>query len=134
MYISSKSTSSISISFTGSDSGGCITIMRDRYIVIPRVYSSDIQAFTEDCCFSFLCWFIKSQSVGNIVSVTKSFPSALKSGTNQGLAFFNAVYLQTSNSPTNNFGQSIDLSIINSTHYSLAFKNTATVTMVLGYY
>ena len=108
--------------------------MKVKYIVIPSVYSSAIQAFDVDCCFSFMCLFIRGQSVGNIASTTKTFPSTLNSGTNLAMVFFNSVFLQTTNYPTNNFGQSVDINIINSTHYSLDFKNVATVSMIIGKY
>lgn len=108
--------------------------MKVKYIIFPTVYSSVIQAFVADCCFSFLCLYIRGQSVGNIASTTKAFPSPLNSGTNLAMVFFNSVYLQTTNYPTNNYGQSVDINIINSTHYSLDFKNVATISMIIGKY
>lgn len=134
MYISSKSTSSIDISFTGADSGGDIVLMKVAYLVIPSVYSSEIQAFTVEECFTWFCIPSKWQSSGSTVTSTHSFPSALGSGSNSAVAFFNSVFLQTSNYPTNNFGQSLDITIINSTHFNLDFTNVAPVAMTLGYY
>ena len=122
------------ISITGADSGGFITVMRVAYLIIPSVYSSEIQAFTVECCFSSFCFPSRSQSSGSTITSTASFPSALNSGNYAAVAFFNSVFLQTSDYPTNNFGQSLDITIINSTHFSLDFTNIAPVTMTLGYY
>lgn len=134
MSITSKSTSSVGISLTGADSGAYIVAMKVTYLVIPSVYSSEIQAFIVEECFTGLCAPTKLQTPGTIVTSTHTFPSALASGSNSAVAFFNSVFLQTTNFPTNNFGQSIGIAIINSTHFNLDFTNTASVAMNLGYY
>ena len=104
------------------------------YLIVPSRYGSDILAFTVDCCFTTSCLYTQSQPVNNVVTLTEPFPSPLKSGTNQAVAYFNSVFLQTTNYPTNNFGQSIDATIINSTHFSLIFTNVASVAMNIGFY
>lgn len=72
-----------------------------------------------------------NQPANNAVNLTKTFPTPLKPGTNDAVAFFSSITLKATGT---NFGQSVDVTILNTTHYKIILINTASTAMNIGYF
>lgn len=135
MKVVSWTVSSIDLNFTGFDSGGYVTLVRLAYIIIPSACTSEIRGEFASCCFSTDCVPTSPQPSGTTFNITYAFitPLNLPIASYGAVAFINSIYLQTANYPTSHFGQSVVITIISSTHYTLSFTNISPVTMTLSY-